>query len=163
MALTVETGAIVSGANSYVSEAEYQTWADARFGAARSTAPANDSAAEALILRAMDYFESLDFIGEKSEETQPLQWPRSWVVIDGYAVETSEIPNEVKNAIYELTYAEEQGVGMNENIERIATSETVGPISISYSSSTARTTIPAVGRALRKLLVAGGGMRVFRI
>ncbi|MFW0776261.1 MAG: DnaT-like ssDNA-binding protein, partial [Rickettsiales bacterium] len=35
MALVIEDGSIVSGANSYITVAEYSTWADARFGASR--------------------------------------------------------------------------------------------------------------------------------
>lgn len=163
MALTVEDGSIVSGANSYISEAEYQSWADARFAADRSTAPANDTEAERLILRAMDYFETLSFIGLKSDENQPLQWPRDFAAIDGYSVESNEIPSEVKNSLYELSYAEEQSEGMSSNIERTTTSESIGPISVSYSSSSSRSVLVQASASLRKILKMGGGLSVRRI
>lgn len=156
MALTIEDGTIVANANSYITIAEYNTWADARFGASRSTAP-DDTVAEQIILRAMDYFETLSFIGRQAEDNQPLQWPRSWVSIDGFAVEANEIPKEVKNSIYELAYAEEQGEGQLNVIERKVTSETVGPISVSYDKSTSRSTVVASSRSMRKLLKGGGG------
>lgn len=158
MALTIEDGTNVTGADSYITVAEYNTWADARFGAARTTAPADDTAAEQLILRAMDYFETLNFKGTKTYESQPLQWPRSWVVIDRYAKEADEIPVEVKKALYELTYAEEQGDGELNQVERKVNSETVGPISVTYASGSAsRTLNPGVSRALSKLVAGGGG------
>lgn len=158
MALTIEDGTNVSGADSYITATEYQTWANARFGSGRSTAPANDAAAEQLILRAMDYFEGVMFQGIKTYESQPLQWPRAWVVIDGYAKESDEIPTEVKKALYELTYAEEQGDGELNQVERKVQSETVGPISVTYSSgSSSRTLNPSVSRALNKLIKKGAG------
>jgi hypothetical protein len=164
MALIVEDGTIVANANSYISETEYQAWADARFSASRSTAPVDDAAAEVLILRAMDYFETLDFQGSLEQKDQPLQWPRSWVVIDGYAPDADSIPKEVKNSLYELTYAEELGEGYSEKIDRKVESETIGPISVTYSSSSSERVIyPSISRWLKKLLRSGGGLRVNRV
>lgn len=158
MALTIEDGSVVTGADSYITATEYQTWADARFGAGRSTAPADDAAAELLIRRAMDFFETLDFVGYLVEDGQPLQWPRSWVTIDRYAVETTEIPKEVKNSLYELTYAEETGEGEMDQVDRKVASERVGPISVSYDNSSASRVInTGVHRWLRKLLSSAGG------
>ncbi len=55
----------------------------------------------AYILRAMDYIEDLSFIGFKETETQSLQWPRVNVVIDGFGLDASTIPDELKVAVYE--------------------------------------------------------------
>lgn len=164
MALTIEDGTNVANADSYITVAEYNTWADARFGSGRSTAPATDAAAEQLILRAMDYFEGLEFQGIKTYESQALQWPRAWVVIDGYAKESDEIPTEVKKALYELTYAEELGDGELNQVERKVQSETVGPISVTYSSGSASNTLnPGVTKAIRKLLKNGTGGSGFKV
>lgn len=164
MALVIEDGSIVAGATSYITVVEYNTWADARFGSARATAPADDAAAEQLILRAMDYFEAQSFKGYLVEQTQPLQWPRSWVVIDGYSVDPDEIPKEVKNSLYELAYAEEQGEGELNVLERKVTSEKVGPVAVSYSdSSSSRNSNVAVSSSMKKLLQnSGGGFAVSR-
>ncbi|MFW0776300.1 MAG: DnaT-like ssDNA-binding protein [Rickettsiales bacterium] len=152
MALVIEDGSIVSGANSYITVAEYSTWADARFGASRSTLPADTAAYEAIILRAMDYFEGLDFQGVLVTRGQELQWPRSGVTIDGYDQETDSIPNEVKKALYEITYTEETGVGALNPIDRKVESEKIGPIAVTYASgSSSRTISPALSRSLRKL------------
>jgi hypothetical protein len=157
MALIVEDGSIVAGANSYITVDEYIEWADSRFGS-RSTAPSCDSDAEALILRAMDYFDSQNFQGKKVISTQPLQWPRSWVVIDGYSVEADEIPEEVKRSIFELTYAEEIGEGMLSVIDRKVKKEKVASIEVEYSDgSSPRSIVSAVPSAMRKLLAVGSG------
>lgn len=157
MALIIEDGTQVTGANSYITEAEYTAWANARFGAARTTLPADTAAYEAVILRAMDYFESLEFKGELVSIDQPLQWPRNGVYIDNYYVPSDTIAPEVKKALYELTYAEEQGQGELNAIDRKVMSETVGPISVTYASGSASRVINvSTSRALRKLTKAGG-------
>ena len=155
MALTIEDGTIVTGADSYITETEYQTWADARFGASRSTAPANDAAAEVLILRAMDYFEKLNFIGHKGTEAQELQWPRIDVFIDKFPIDSNEIPNQVKRALYELTYVEEIGDGELNQVDRKTIKEKVDVIEVEYANnSSSKKFSPAVTRALRKLVRA---------
>lgn len=165
MALVIEDGTNVTGANSYITEAEYTTWANARFGTARATLPVDPAAYESLILRATDYFEALEFKGFKVTEGQPLQWPRNQVKIDGYYVDSGEIPAILKTALYELTYAEEVGDGELNQIERKTERERVDVIDVTYSSSaSSRTLNPAVSRALRKLTKSGGyGSSNFRV
>ena len=155
MALIIEDGTIVANADSYITVAEYNAWADARFGA-RSTAPNCDEDTEALILRAMDYFETLAFVGFKSISTQALQWPRDSVYIDNYYVTPNEIPKEVKTALYELSYAEEAGTGELNEIERKVTSEKVGSIAVTYDKSSSRGINVAPSLSMRKLLRSGG-------
>lgn len=153
MSLIIEDGSIVAGADSYVTAIQYQAWADARFGASRSTAPANDAAAEVLILRAMDYFESLPLNGEKLTKAQPLQFPRSNLVIDSYYIETTEIPSQVIDSIYELTYAQETGDGLMNTVERATKMEKVGALEVEYmDNASARSNNPAVTAYLRKLV-----------
>lgn len=160
--LIVEDGTNVTGANSYVTASEYLEWSDARFGFDRSGAPNCDDEVEPFILRAMDYFEAQSFIGAKKESSQPLQWPRSNVYIDGYYKEG--IPEEVKRSIYELAYAEEKGNGELLSIDRKVKREKVSSIEVEYADNSSSTTINrAIPNAMKKLLALGGGMRVFRI
>lgn len=148
MALIVEDGSLVANANSYVSVANFVSWADSR----GITYPALPEL-EQKILRAMDYIESLNFVGQKHEETQSLQWPRDYVYIDGYSVESDEIPPEVKKAVYEATKVEIDGDSRLTASERETTSEKIGDIAVTYSSSAGmKRTIPAVTKALRKLV-----------
>jgi len=158
MALTVETGQQSTTANSYVTVAGYDAYLNARY---IGRTDISDAQAEAYILRATDYFESLRFIGLKATETQSMQWPRSRIVIDGFGKDSNEIPNEVLVAIYELAYGFEQGYGINDPISRETVKEKIGEIEVEYKSSSAdRTLLPAATQALRKLIK--NPMRVVR-
>lgn len=147
MALTIENGTQVSGANSYISLAEFKAWADAR-----SITYGADSVVEGQILRAMDYIESLAFQGFKLTRGQALQWPRSNVVIDGFAAPVDEIPVYLKNAVYEATKVEIDGDSKLAASDRQVTSEQVGEIAITYKDSASmKRETPALTAALRKL------------
>lgn len=165
MTLIIEDGSIVSGANSYITIDEYAAWADARFGADRDAAPACDADVEALVFRAMDYFEAQSFQGVKVSSTQSLQWPRYGVSIDDYAVDSDSIPNEVKQSIYELAYAQELGSGELNTIERKTKREKVDVIEVEYADNASSTVINvSVPNAMKKLLSYGGGQhRVIRV
>lgn len=148
MALVVEDGTLVSGADSYVTLAEFKAWADKR-GVTYGT----DSAVTQQIYRAMDYIESLNFIGEKSDENQSLQWPRDQVVIDGYYIDSDEMPNELKVAVYESIKAEIDGDSRMTASDRRTISEKVGDLQVTYANNAdVKRSIPAVTRALRKLI-----------
>ena len=158
MALTVETGQQSTTANSYVTVVNYDSYLNARYPARTDI---SDAQAEAYILRAMDYFEELPFVGVKASDVQSLQWPRSNIVIDGYGKSVDEIPKEVLNAIYELAYGFEQGFGINDPISRETVKEKIGEIEVEYKSSSAdRTLLPAASQALIKLI--RNPMRVVR-
>lgn len=149
MALVVEDGSLVSGANSYVSRSDFTAWADAR----GITYPADTAELEQKILRAMDFIESLAFKGEKHTETQALQWPRDYVFIDGYSIEGDEIPAEVKIAVYESTKVEIDGDSKLTPSERETIREKVGDIEVQYSSSSSmKRSTPAIMKALYKLI-----------
>ncbi len=83
--IIIEDGTVVPGANSYVTEAELTTYAADR-GITLT------AATDVLLIKAMDYIESLSFIGSKGSKGQPLQWPRSNVYIDGFYFVPTTIP-----------------------------------------------------------------------
>ena len=148
MALVVEDGTLVSGADSYVTLAEFKAWADKR-GVTYGT----DEVVTQQVYRAMDYIESLNFIGEKSDENQALQWPRDQVVIDGYYIDSDEMPNELKVAVYESIKAEIDGDSRMTASDRRTISEKVGDLQVTYANNAdVKRSIPAVTRALRKLI-----------
>ena len=149
MALVIETGALVTGANSYVTVDNFIAWAEAR----GITFTLDDSLIEQNILRAMDYFESLHFLGLKSDENQALQWPRDQVYIDGYSVESDEIPVQVKNALYELVKIEFDGDSHMATQDRQVTSEKIGDIQVTYKGNAGmRKRTPAFQHQIRKLV-----------
>lgn len=148
MALVVEDGSKVTGANTYITLAEFKAWADAR-----GVNYSSDGHVTENILRAMDYIEELLFIGVKETRDQALQWPRVDVVIDGYALDVGEIPKELKNAAYELVKAIIDGDNKLNPVERQVTKEKVDSLEVTYKSNAGmQRHTPAVTRALRKLI-----------
>ena len=149
MTLVVEDGSKVTGANTYITLAEFKAWADARGVHYNSDAHVTRD-----ILRAMDYIEELLFIGVKETRDQALQWPRVDVVIDGYALDVGEIPKELKNAAYELVKAIIDGDNKLNPVRRQIVREKVeNGIDVTYKSNAGmQRHTPAVTRALRKLI-----------
>jgi hypothetical protein len=101
MALVIENGSLVAGANSYVGVADARAFAEAR----ASNLPVDDSEVEAALIVAMDYLESLrgEYQGKKVDPaTQALQWPRTGVVLDGWQVPVDHIPQVLKFAQSQL-------------------------------------------------------------
>lgn len=148
MALTVETGVIVAGADSYVALTVYHAYAAARGW----TMGADDAADEVNLRRAFDGINRLwSYLGELENSEQPGAFPRSlW---DG-------VPQKVQDAQCELAYLIQGGLDPFATIDSSATSETikVGPISIGGDSQpTGRPRIVAVEGLLRPHLGAGPG------
>ena len=149
MALIIENGSLVTGANSYITVDGWKSWMDDR----NISHTNSDSKIEGAIMRAMDYFESLHFVGEKHEDTQALQWPRDYVYIDGYSIESDEIPKEVKAAMYEVTKMELDGDSPIKEQGRATVSEKIGDIQVTYKGNAGmRKTTPAFTHAVRKLI-----------
>lgn len=150
MTITVETGAIVTNANSYISTADFTTYATAR-------GYSLVSGAETLLIQAMDYLESQRFIGVKYTEDQALQWPRSGAYIDGYLFAYDDIPQQLINAQCEIAMAIDAGNGPLEDISKQTKREKVGPLEVEYATGAAPFTINRkITNALWKLLLGGG-------
>lgn len=93
MALTVETGAIVTGANSYCLRADYILFA-ASFG----ITIANDDAADVELLKAAQFIDQheANMKGDRVQRDQPMSFPRAGVVIDNWSWSSAEIPRQVR-------------------------------------------------------------------
>ncbi len=156
MSITVETGAIVSNANSYVSTTDFTTYATAR-GITLT------SGAETLLVQAMDYIESLSYIGVKYTSTQGLQWPRSGVYIDGYLFAYNDIPQELINAQMQVAMAIDVGNGPLVTIARATKRERVGELEVEYSDGANSVAIVrTINAMLWKLLAGGAGFKVIK-
>lgn len=149
MAIVVEDGSIVTGANSYVSEAELTTYATAR----GVTLTGNT---EELLIRSMDYIEGLDFKGVKFTQDQPLVWPRVNVVVDTYLVSADAIPLLLQEGQIETAMAIDNGEDQLADIPRTKIKSTVGPISVTYSEGSTTNLVRKVSNKLAKLLASGG-------
>jgi hypothetical protein len=100
MALVVEDGSQVQGANSYISVDDARAYASAR----GLTLPVSSADVEILLTKALDFIEVFrsQFQGKKTSSAQALQWPRTRVVIDGESFASDEIPEELRKAQAQL-------------------------------------------------------------
>lgn len=128
MPLTVETGTGNTGANSYVSVSDFNS----RNSLRGAQLTGDNGTAEQVLLIAMDYIESLDYIGYKKTQEQALQWPRTDVYIDGYAFSDSAIPMSLVNAQCEVALAIDAGNSPIADVGRETKREKVGDIEVEY-------------------------------
>lgn len=110
MTIIVETGAIVTWANSYVSLAEARAWV-LRFG---ESLPTDDAAAESVIFEAMQFLESKssNFKGRTVAIDQPLSWPRTGAFIEGWYWTHTAIPRQVRYAQFALIREKNSGIDL---------------------------------------------------
>ncbi len=155
MAIVVEDGTIVSGANSYVTAAELTTYATDRGFVLTGTE-------EEPLLKAMTYIEPLPFQGLKRTKDQPLQWPRDYVVIDSWEVLNTEIPEELKTLQYEVALSIDGGVDPLSTVDRATKQEQLGSLSVTYADKAAPFQYNRKITALERKLIGSqgaGGLR----
>lgn len=103
--IIVETGMVVSGANSFVSLAT----ADNYHGVHGNTAwvAADQTDREAALIRAGRYLNGLTWKGRRTARTNAMAWPRYGVIDDeSWAVNSDEVPFEVSFAQCEAALRE---------------------------------------------------------
>lgn len=151
--IVVETGARVSGANSYVSEATLTTYATDR-----GVTISGDTAE--LLIQAMDYIESLEFIGLRYTEDQELEWPRSGAKKKRiYYYDTDEIPQELKDGLCEVALAIDADNSPLSDLERRTEREKVGDLEVTYGSGAlSATVVRKINAKLKRLLSADYGL-----
>lgn len=152
MTIIVEDGTIVANSNSYASEAQLTSFALARGITLVLTE-------EQLLIQAMDYTESQKFQGGKATQDQSLQWPRTGVSIDGFAIGTREIPKELITAQLTTAIAIDQGNSPEAVLTAGIKKEKVDVIETEYQDNAISAPIdPKVSKAFSKLLAFGGSM-----
>lgn len=136
MALTVETGAGLSGADAYISVADHTAYLSAWFPdeavAWQSTLPATK---EAYIRRATLFVDRFRFRGVPSLHDQALSWPRDTVIdADGRERDEREVPEEVKRATSEAVRILAAGGDLAPSLARgrQVKQKTIGPITTIY-------------------------------
>jgi hypothetical protein len=135
MAIIVETGLVVTGANSFVSLADFVTHCTNR---GRSLdAYDDDTQTIPALVKMGDYLNSLAWKGWKTARANPMSWPRygeslsgwnemnqpasMWLGVvdaDGYIIGTAEVPTEVINAQCEGAWLIVTGKDMEPSLDR---------------------------------------------
>ena len=147
----------VPGANTYVSLADFQAYAAARDYTILATDPTM------LLIRAMDYLESLYFIGVKYSFLQTLQWPRTNVIIDNWWNPPQSIPFYLPQAQCEIAMAIDAGESPTQTLNQKKTRVKAGSVEIEYAIQ--GTSVPLnrqIKLKLEKIVVTLGGLQVIR-
>ena len=156
--LIVEDGSRPTGANTYAAVADADTYhADRGFTAWDDAT--DDEKATALI-RATDYLNGLSWQGRKVA-MRTMAWPRIDVVVDGYAVDSTVVPDEVVNA---TCYMAGEFVGGADPLaaqDRALSSMKVGSVEMAWEQGSNPTPqYPALKSILRGLLWADNVTRL---
>ncbi|MFH1321016.1 MAG: DnaT-like ssDNA-binding protein [Bacteroidota bacterium] len=134
--LVVEDGSGVVGANTYISEVDCDTYCEDRGLTAWASLTSDQKVAA--IFRAMEYIESLQYKGQKSDTDHSLKWPRVYVFTeDSYLLDSDEIPEDLRKAVARGAYEESQSAGcLASTLARSSFTkrEKVGQIEVEYDS-----------------------------
>jgi hypothetical protein len=167
MPLVKEDGTGVSGANTYADAADMVAYAAER----GIEIPVATEDQEKLLVRAMDYLETLDarFLGYRTADDQLLSWPRWGVYFNGRLFSYEAIPPELVKAQVVIAIAA-QTIDLFPTASgeaHTATRKTVGPITVEYAwgqqvSATLRPVISQADALLGYLTGSTGQLRVIR-
>lgn len=133
MALVIEDGTIVPGANSYVTVQEVRDYAAPR----AVELPTEDSELIPFILSAADYLNAYEarFKGERVSGDQSMAWPRTRVKMYGAEFPDDKIPPQLKIAQLQATLIATSGVDLMPNITEFAVRRTkVDVIEVEYAT-----------------------------
>lgn len=150
MAIVVEDGSGTnSSANSYASEADLTAYAADRGVTVTGTA-------SQLLLIAMDFIESRQFLGNKNTADQPLVWPRNSVWVDGFRLDSASIPQLLIGAQIEAALAVDAGNSPTSSVVRAVKSRKIDGLETVYMDNATTTTVNrALNVKLAKLLLPG--------
>lgn len=118
MSLVIEDGSGVAGANSYVTDAQYISYAASR----GLTIGADSVAREIELIQSMDYLFSreLDMQGDRTDGLQENVYPRQNVFIRNIQLASNVIPIELKNAQMEGgSAANSQSLLINTTVQNV--------------------------------------------
>lgn len=162
MTFTVETGAGVPAANSYVS-VEY---ADAYFAdrAVDAWGALDNDEKESALIRGTDYIEQfygLGWAGYPATGTQFLSWPRANVwrgsnYPGGSYWPSDEIPVPLKRAVCELALKASAGQPLAPDAGRLKKRTKVGPLEVEYEAGGSAFASYTVVTGLLNQLLGGG-------
>ena len=157
MALIVEDGTIVTGAESYISVADADTYFTARANAAWDALA--DADKEAALRKATDYMTGrygLRWKGDRVSELQALDWPRSSAYANGFLIDSGSVPVAIQRACAELAVrasADDLAPDVGAQVKQ----EVVGPISVTYADGARQDTRYALVDSMLAAYLKGAG------
>lgn len=116
--LIIEDGSIVAGANSFVTDTELKNYAGLR----GLSVPATQPEREALLIKAIDFINcsESDMQGRRVDSVQVLPFPRIGVWVNDFVIDSTIIPQTLKNAQIEAAIASQTiNLLTNETVDNI--------------------------------------------
>ena len=104
MTVTVTATPGSASANSYISVATGDDLANLYLGTLQWSSASSDAKGRALIM-ATRYLDQLEWIGSRATTTQALAWPRTGAACGEWSFTSSEIPQPIKQACFDLAEA----------------------------------------------------------
>lgn len=171
MSLTVEDGTVVTGAESYISVTDADTYHSNFANAAWALLTTANK--EAYLRRATQYMVGeyrQRWQGYRHDATQTLDWPRDFVYLEPfilgavgsypYLVDNDIVPTEVKNACAELAL-KAATTTLAADIAPAVKSEKVDVLEVVYADYAAdRTKYLQIDQLLKPYLKSGGGASI---
>lgn len=133
IALSVETGAGVAGANSFATVVQARDFATVR----GVTLSADDDVVTAFLVIATDYLKTLQYQGTKYRAGESyLPWPRDGLLVDEVAYPINLVPSDIVAATCQLVIEQHNGIVLRGSASTAGIKrEKVGPLETEYSSS----------------------------
>lgn len=117
--------AVTVGTDSYVSEAELTAYATAR-----GVTITGDLSV--LLIKAMDYLETRQFVGCKTVYNQPLQFPRVMALMYELGYDSETVPAPIKNAQMIAAILIDGGYDLQPVVGRVTKREKVDVLEVEY-------------------------------
>lgn len=125
---------------------------------------------QASLILATDYIEATylqAWQGRRVSSIQPLSWPRFDVIVDSVEIDSTAIPQAVKNATIEMAGRAAAGEALIQDQSQRVTEERVDVLTVKYSeASSPEQRYPYVNRLLSPYLrssVGGDGVQAVRL
>jgi len=166
MALIVEDGSGVAGANSYSDRADYVAYA----ASVGITIP-GDASADAELIKAAEYIDRHEarLKGTRANRDQAMAFPRFGLVIDNWYWNADEIPRQVRLCQWAFALDIHAGIDLYNrpaNPNLVAKAERVeGAVSVQYAvkdGADQKATRTSTGDALLRSLLRFNGMQLVR-
>ncbi|OKP17184.1 DnaT-like ssDNA-binding protein [Serratia fonticola] len=139
--------------NSYASVADLEA-----FVVGRGITPPESP--EPLLIKAMDFLSGINWQGRRAKAVQPLAWPRSGVIFDGFSYPNDVIPPQVVTAQCMLAIEAQEGdllaAGRSASIKSERVEGAITTVFAISDGETFKQTYPAVMAVLNGFAVGGG-------
>lgn len=158
--LTLETGSGISGANTYVSLAQAETYMEGRLASTAWDAATDDSKNRALVTAVKTMDARLRYVGTIVDDQQAMQWPREGIYYEGHEWPDNTIPAQVKDAQVEfavnlITNGDRSGDPGGEGVKSLNVGK--GAVELEFDQNTKPDIIPdVVFDFLGKWIVSSG-------